>query len=89
MKVLITWHAAVEPAYRKLYTELSLKGVKLLAVAPTYWTEGCRLQSFKEKAQDSCYEWTVFNTVFTDRIRAFVYPNFFSLKLCNLHPSVQ
>lgn len=79
MKVLITWHAAVEPAYRKLYTELSLKGVKLLAVAPTYWTEGCRLQSFKEKAQDSCYEWTIFNTVFTDRIRAFVYPNVFSL----------
>lgn len=79
MKVLITWHAAVEPAYRKLYTELSLKGVKLLAVAPTYWTEGCRLQSFKEKVQDSCYEWAVLNTVFTDRIRAFVYPNVISL----------
>ncbi|MCP4363829.1 MAG: glycosyltransferase family 4 protein [Planctomycetes bacterium] len=79
MKVLITWHAAVEPAYRKLYQELSLNGVELLAITPSCWTEGCRLQRFHEGAQDSGYEWMTLNTVFTDHIRAFFYPNVISL----------
>ena len=79
VKVLITWHAAVEPAYRKLYAKLSLQGVELLAVTPSCWTEGCRLQRFREGAQDSGYEWMTLNIVFTDHIRAFFYPNVFSL----------
>ena len=79
MKVLITWHAAVVPAYRKLYQELSLNGVGLLTITPSCWTEGCRLQRFHEGAQDSGYEWMTLNTVFTDHIRAFFYPNVISL----------
>jgi glycosyltransferase involved in cell wall biosynthesis len=79
LKVLITWHAAVEPAYRKLYQELSLNGVELLTITPSCWTEGCRLQRFREGARDSGYEWMTLNTVFTDHIRAFFYPNVISL----------
>lgn len=79
MNVLIAWHAAVEPAYRKLYAELALQGVRLMAVIPAYWTEGCRLQSFREGPRDSRYEWITLNTVFVDRIRAFMYPNVFTL----------
>lgn len=90
MKVLITWHAAVEPAYRKLFTELSLQGVKLLAVVPTCWTEGCRLQRFSEGVQDSYYEWTVLNTVFVNVGRVFAYPNIFALcrKVLRFKPDI-
>ena len=77
--MLITWHAAVEPAYRSLYEELSLQDVELSAVIPTRWTEGCQLQYFKSESVDSNYEWAVLNTVFVDRIRAFMYPNIFAL----------
>lgn len=88
--MLITWHSTVEPAYRKLYSELSLQDVKLFAVIPTSWAEGCRLQSFKEEAQDSYYERIVLSPIFVNRIRAFMYPNFFTLsqKVLRFKPDI-
>lgn len=74
MRILITWHAAVEPSYRKLFSELALHGAEIKLITPSQWVEGGRLVDYQPADSDS-YDISVFNTVFTNRIRAFFYPN--------------
>lgn len=73
MKVLIAWHAAVEPAYRKLFDEIAGLGVEVSLIAPSKWTEGGRLQRLTPGPAD--YDLNVFRAAFKNHIRAFFYPN--------------
>lgn len=74
MRILISWHAAVEASYRKLFSELASQGAEIKVITPSRWTEGGRLVDCQPAGSDT-YDISVFNTVFTDRIRAFFYPH--------------
>ena len=74
VRILITWHAAVEPSYRKLFSELALQGAEIKLIVPSQWVEGGRLVEYQRTDSD-VYDISVFKTVFTNRIRAFFYPN--------------
>ncbi|MEK7383621.1 MAG: hypothetical protein AAB262_10110 [Elusimicrobiota bacterium] len=73
MRILITWHAAVEPSYRKLFSELALQGAEIKLIVPSQWIEGGRLVKYQH-ADSDVYDISVFNTIFTNHIRAFFYP---------------
>ena len=73
MKILISWHAAVEPSYRKLFSELALQGAEIKLIVPYEWTEGGRLVAFQHDKTDR-YDISALNTIFTNRIRGFFYP---------------
>lgn len=74
MKVLICWHGAVEPAYRRLFDELVSLGVEVRLIAPSGWSEGGRFQRYSARDTDR-YDSVVLKTAFTDHMRAFFYPN--------------
>ena len=74
MRILITWHAAVEPSYRKLFSELALQGAEIKLIVPSEWAEGGRLVAFQHDKSDR-YDILPLNTIFTNRIRAFFYPD--------------
>ncbi len=73
MKVLITWHSAVEGSYRKFFEELSRSGADVTAVVPSRWTEGGRTLTLEGPAPGNNIR--VFKPVFADHIRAFFYPD--------------
>lgn len=73
MKVLVTWHGAVEPAYRTLFDELAALGAEVLLIAPAEWTEAGRPQRFS--GCKGAYSSIAFNIKFKDRIRGFFYPD--------------
>lgn len=74
MKVLFSWHAAVEPEYRKLFQELAQVGMELLAFLPTAWTEGGRLQKPPRRTNDS-YRIVLSPVAFRDKVKRFFYLN--------------
>lgn len=73
MRILFTWHAAVEPQYRKLFRELALSGHELTVITPTSWFESGRLQSVSAEESDG-YRLIPLKIVFRDRLKAFFYP---------------
>lgn len=89
MRILVTWHAAVEPSYRKLFSELVLQGAEIKLIMPTQWVECGRLLDYQPYDSDT-YEISVFNTIFTNRIRAFFYPNMRGLhkEIADFNPDV-
>ncbi|HLA48072.1 MAG: hypothetical protein A3D20_01540 [Nitrospinae bacterium RIFCSPHIGHO2_02_FULL_39_82] len=83
MRILFTWHAAVEPEYRKLFKEIAKKGHELLVISPKSWTEGGRLQSVDNLNEDG-YRLLTFPVIFRNRIKGFFYPQiYFLYKLFN------
>ncbi len=82
MKILFTWHAAVEPEYRKLFKEIVKKGYELTVICPKAWTEGGRLQridnsdeAYSGRSKSNGYHLFTFPVVFRDRIKGFFYPH--------------
>src|SRR3989338_1924935 len=83
MRILFTWHAAVEPEYRKLFKEIAKKGHELLVISPKSWTDGGRLQSVDNLNEDG-YRLLTFPVIFRNRIKGFFYPQiYFLYKLFN------
>lgn len=78
MKVLVCWHGAVEPAYRRLFDEIASLGVQVLLVAPVRWKEAGRVQALSSSDKGP-YRTVALRTVFTNRTRAFLYPDIFGL----------
>ncbi len=78
MRVLISWHGAVEQAYRGLFHELSAYGINVRVIIPSRWIEGGRLISCQSDDLDN-YDIYVYRTFFTNHIRAFFYPNIIRL----------
>ncbi len=74
VRVLLTWHAAVETAYRRIVRELRNRGAEVRLIVPVRWTEGGRSITVMEEDLDD-RDAIVLRTIFTDRIRAFFYPN--------------
>ncbi|MEK6591044.1 MAG: glycosyltransferase [Nitrospinota bacterium] len=92
MKIIFTWHAAVEPEYRKLFREMANKGHELLVICPKGWTEGGRLQrvdSLNKACSDPAhnlsagesngYRLITLSVIFQDRIKGFFYPEIYNL----------
>lgn len=86
MRILFTWHAAVEPEYRKLFKEIVKKGYDLTVICPKSWTEGGRLQRINnsdeacsERSKSNGYSIFTFPVAFRDRIKGFFYPQIYSL----------
>jgi len=73
MRILFTWHAAVEPEYRKLFKEIVKKGYELTVICPKVWTEGGRLQGVDNLKEDG-YSLFSFPVIFRNRIKGFFYP---------------
>jgi glycosyltransferase involved in cell wall biosynthesis len=83
MKILFTWHAAVETEYRKIFKEISKRGHELLVVCPKEWTEGGRLQQADSSDEDG-YRLIALPVIFRNRIKGFFYPKIYVLyKLIN------
>ncbi len=78
MRILFTWHAAVEPEYRKLFKEIVKKGYDLTVICPKSWTEGGRLQRI-DNLKEGGYSLFTFPVVFRDKIKGFFYPQIYSL----------
>ncbi len=78
MKVLFTWHAAVEPEYRKLFTEIIRKRHELIVISPGSWTEGGRLQKI-DKLNEFGYRLFALPVFLRDKIKGFFYPNLYTL----------
>ena len=74
MKILFTWHAAVEPEYRKLFKEIAALGHELIVITPHCWTEGCRVQR-AEKEGTNGYTLLPLQTIFQDKAKRFFYRN--------------
>jgi glycosyltransferase involved in cell wall biosynthesis len=79
MKVLFVWHAAVEPEYQKLFVELSKEVEQLIAIAPSSWTEGGRLQYLENKKIDLDYSLIPLSVIFRNKGKGHFYPNFFKI----------
>lgn len=86
MKILFTWHAAVEPEYRKLFREIVNKGHELLVISPKTWMEGGRLQRIdnsdeacSKRSESNGYSLFSFPVIFRNRIKGFFYPQVNSL----------
>jgi glycosyltransferase involved in cell wall biosynthesis len=86
MKILFTWHAAVESEYRKLFKEIAKKGHELIVICPRAWTEGGRLQrvdnlkeACSEQSESNGYSLFSFPVIFRDRIKRFFYLKPYSL----------
>ncbi len=75
MKVLFTWHAAVEPGYRRFFSALSRQGVELTVVVPHKWIEGSKLCQYRYDAQDAGYRTVSSKALLVDHIKGFFYPN--------------
>ena len=75
MKVFFSWHAAVEPEYRKLFTELGQAGIQILALLPKAWTEGGRIQRPRSDTSNG-YDIVIEPIFFRDKIKRFFYPDF-------------
>lgn len=73
MKVLVCWHGAVEPVYRRLFDEIAGLGVQVRLIAPAGWREGGKFQNFSPDSRN--YDSVVLRTAFTNHIRVFFYPN--------------
>lgn len=78
MRILFTWHAAVEPEYRKLFKKIAKNGYELTVICPKAWTEGGRLQRVDNLKEDG-YSLFSFPVVFRDRIKGFFYPQIYSI----------
>lgn len=78
MRILFTWHAAVEPEYRKLFKEIVKKGYELTVICPKAWTEGGRLQGV-DNLKDDGYSLFNFPVIFRNRVKGFFYPQIYSL----------
>ncbi|MFQ5646233.1 MAG: glycosyltransferase [bacterium] len=74
IKTIICWHAAVEPAYRKLFSEMAALGVDVSLITPEQWREGGRNQAYLPGLSDN-YKTIALKTVFKNHVRAFFYPN--------------
>lgn len=74
MKILFTWHAAVEPEYRKLFKEMSTLGHELVVVTPRSWTEGGRAQRIDKEEKDG-YTLLPLPVMFENRVKRFFYPS--------------
>ena len=78
MRILFTWHAAVEPEYRKLFKEIAKKGYELTVICPKAWTEGGRLQGV-DNLKEYGYSLFLLPVIFRNRIKGFFYPQVNSL----------
>ncbi|MBI3584134.1 MAG: glycosyltransferase family 4 protein [Nitrospinae bacterium] len=97
MRILFTWHAAVEPEYRKLFKEIVKKGYELTVICPKAWTEGGRLQRIdnsdeacSERNKSNEYSLFSFPVIFRNRIKGFFYPQINSLcrLFCKFKPDI-
>lgn len=77
MKVLFCWHGAVDASYRRLFDEFAGIGAEVRLISPRQWREGGRVQGFSQGGER--YGTLALKTVFTDRVRAFFYPNVFKI----------
>lgn len=78
MKILFTWHAAVEPEYRKLFDAIAASGHDLTVIAPDIWYEGGKAQTLQADLAGN-YKLLALHIIFKNRLKGFFYSNIFRI----------
>lgn len=86
MRILFTWHAAVEPEYRKLFKEIAAQGNELTVITPEKWFESGRLQAIKGVLEQDGYKVIPVPILFQNKLKRFFYRD--NKKLAGLFRSV-
>ncbi|MBI1911567.1 MAG: glycosyltransferase family 4 protein [Deltaproteobacteria bacterium] len=86
MRILFTWHAAVEPEYRKLFKEIAAQGNELTVITPEKWFESGRLQEIKGVLEQDGYKVIPVPILFQNKLKRFLYRDI--KKLAGLFRSV-